>query len=30
MFEEFILKAYKSFQKRVDTIIKKKKGGHIE
>ena len=33
MFEEFILKACKSFRRRVDTIIEKKKkkiiGGHI-
>ena len=28
--EEFILKASKSFQRYVDTIIEKKNGGHIE
>ena len=30
MSEEFILKACKTFQRRVDTIIEKKIGGHIE
>ena len=29
MSEEFILKAYKSFWRRVDTIIEEN-GGHIE
>ena len=29
MSEEFILKAYKSFWKHVDTIVEKT-GGHIE
>ena len=28
--EGFILKAYKSFWKRVDTISEKKNGGHID
>ena len=28
--EEFILKACKSFWRRIDTIIEKKNGGHIE
>ena len=30
MSEKFILKACKSFQRRVDAIIEKKNGGHIE
>ena len=31
MFEEFILKTCKSFRRRVDTIIERKKNvGHIE
>ena len=30
MFEEFILKACKSFPRHADTIIEKKNGGHIE
>ena len=30
MPEEFILKACKSFWRRVDTIIEKKNGGHLE
>ena len=30
MTEKFILKAYKSFQMRVDTIIEKKNGSHID
>ena len=30
MSEEFILKECKSFRRRVDTIIEKKNGGHIE
>ena len=30
MLEEFILKAWKSFRRRADTIIEKKNGGHIE
>ena len=31
MSEKFILKAYKSFRRRVDTMVKKKKdGGHIK
>ena len=30
MSEEFILKACKSFPRRIDTIIEKKKGSHIE
>ena len=29
MYEEFILKAHKSFRWRVDTVIEKN-GGHIE
>ena len=30
MSEEFILKSYKSFRRRADTITEKKNGGHIE
>ena len=30
MSEDFILKAYKSFWRRLDTIIEKKNEGHIK
>ena len=30
MSEEFTLKAYKSFQRCVDTMIEQKNGGYIE
>ena len=30
MSEVIILKAYKSFRMRVDTVIEKRNGGHIE